>query len=219
MPARLAALLVLLPVAIPPRASAQGPGTSARRPASEPRLIVCFGDSLTAGLGAPPGESYPDFLGRRLEAAGYHFRVLNRGVSGETTKDGLARLPAILALKPAIVVLAFGGNDGLRGLPLAATRSNLDAMISALRASGSQVVLGGITLPPNYGPDYIQAFDAIYADLAHRYRLRWTPFLLEQVIGRPGSMQADGIHPTAQGNAQVAENVFALLRPLLGARR
>ena len=120
-------------------------------------VIVAFGDSLTAGYGAAPGESYPDYLQRDLDQAGYHYRVANLGISGNTTKDGVDRLKDVLALKPKVVIVAFGGNDGLRGLPIDATRKNLDQIVSTLTASGTKVVLGGITLPPNYGPDYIRA--------------------------------------------------------------
>jgi acyl-CoA thioesterase-1 len=114
-------------------------------------LVVCFGDSLTAGYGTGPGESYPDYLQQDLDAQGYHYRVVNEGISGNTTKDGINRIDSILALKPAVVVVEFGGNDGLRGLPIEESRANLDTIIGKLKASGSKVVIAGITLPPNYG--------------------------------------------------------------------
>jgi acyl-CoA thioesterase-1 len=178
-------------------------------------VIVAFGDSLTAGLGTSPGESYPDYLQRDLDQAGYRYRVANLGVSGNTTKDGVDRLKDVLALKPAVVVVAFGGNDGLRGLPIDATRKNLDQIVSTLTASGAKVVLGGITLPPNYGPDYIKQFNETYALLAKKFHAPLLPFLLIKVYGTPGSMQADGIHATAQGNQQVARNLLPLVTPLL----
>ncbi len=115
-------------------------------------VIVAFGDSLTAGYGAPRGESYPDYLQRDLDQAGYHYRVANLGISGNTTKDGVDRLKDVLALKPSLVIVAFGGNDGLRGLPIDATRNNLDEIVSTLTASGTKVVLGGITLPQTTAP-------------------------------------------------------------------
>jgi acyl-CoA thioesterase I len=178
-------------------------------------VIVAFGDSLTAGYGAASGESYPDYLQRDLDQAGYHYRVANLGVSGNTTKDGVDRVKDVLALKPAVVILAFGGNDGLRGLPIDATRKNLDQIVSTLTASGTRVVLGGITLPPNYGPDYIEKFNESYALLAKKFHAPLLPFLLIKVYGTQGSMQADGIHATAQGNQQVARNLMPLVTPLL----
>jgi acyl-CoA thioesterase-1 len=183
--------------------------------AAEAPVIVCFGDSLTAGYGVEPGHTYPDNLQKLLDAHGYHYRVVNKGVSGNTTKDGTDRLKDVLALHPHIVVLEFGGNDGLRGLPLASTRQNLEALMTAFQKAGTKVLLAGITLPPNYGPDYIQQFNSIYTSLAKKYNTPLIPFLLKDVYGIPGSMQEDGIHPTAQGCRQVAENVFQALRPLL----
>jgi acyl-CoA thioesterase-1 len=178
-------------------------------------VIACFGNSLTAGYGVSPGHSYPDELQKLLDVRGYHYRVANLGVSGNTSKDGTDRLKDVLALHPQIVILEFGGNDGLRGLPLNATKQNLEAMIAALQKAGVKVVLAGITLPPNYGPDYIQQFNNIYTSLAKKYRTPLIPFLLQSVYGVPGSMQEDGIHPTAQGCRQVALNVFQALRSLL----
>ena len=178
-------------------------------------MIVAFGDSLTAGYGTDTGNSYPDFLERDLNAKGFHYRVVNAGISGYTTKDGLDRLDDVLALKPALVIVAFGGNDGLRGLPIESTRRNLDRIVSTLQHAGVKVVLGGITLPPNYGADYIRQFNETYALLARQYRVPLLPFLLKDVYGVPGSMQADGIHATAQGNQQVARNLLPLITPLL----
>ncbi len=178
-------------------------------------VIVAFGDSLTAGYGADPGDSYPDYLQKDLNANGYRYQVINQGISGNTTKDGVDRLQDALHLKPVLVIVAFGGNDGLRGLPIASTRENLDRIVSTLLDSGAKVVLGGITLPPNYGPDYIRQFNQTYALLAARYHVPMLPFLLKDVYGVPGGMQADGIHATDQGNAQVAKNLLPLIVPLL----
>ncbi|HTZ60425.1 MAG TPA: arylesterase [Acidobacteriaceae bacterium] len=178
-------------------------------------VIVAFGDSLTAGYGADPGQSYPDYLQNDLEAKGYHYQVINQGISGNTTKDGVDRLQDVLQLKPVLVIVAFGGNDGLRGLPIASTRENLDRIVSTLLHSGAKVVLGGITLPPNYGPDYIHQFNQTYALLAAKYHVPMLPFLLKNVWGVPGDMQADGIHATDQGNAQVAKNLLPLIVPQL----
>jgi acyl-CoA thioesterase-1 len=178
-------------------------------------LIVCFGDSLTAGYGTDPGNSYPDFLQADLDARGYHYRVVNEGISGNTTKDAIARLDHILALKPAIVVVELGGNDGLRGLPIADSRANLDKIVATLKASGARVALAGITLPPDYGPDYIKQFDATYTLLAKKYHVPMLPFLLQGVYGVPGMMQADQTHATAAGNKIVASSVLPLVLPLL----
>ncbi len=186
-----------------------------RAGAADTPVIACFGDSLTAGYGVEPGHTYPDGLQKLLDGHGYHYRVVNKGISGNTSKDGSDRLKDVLALHPRIVVLEFGGNDGLRGLPLSATKQNLEEMITTLQKAGTKVLLAGITLPPNYGPDYIQQFNSIYASLAKKYNTPLIPFLLKDVYSVPGSMQEDGIHPTAQGCRQVAANVFEALRPLL----
>jgi len=185
-------------------------------PAKDTRpLIVCFGDSLTAGYGADEGASYPDFLQKDLDQAGYHYRVVNEGISGNTTKDGLERLAGVEAMKPAVVVLEFGGNDGLRGLNVQTTRTNIGIMIQGLKASGAKVALAGITLPPDYGPDYVKTFTANYPTLAKKYDVPLLPFLLDHVYGVPGMMQDDRTHATAAGNEIVAKNVLELVEPLL----
>jgi acyl-CoA thioesterase-1 len=178
-------------------------------------VIAAFGDSLSAGFGVEPGKSYPDDLQRLLDAAGYKYRVANLGVSGDTTTDGVERLPALLAAHPVIVILEFGGNDGLRGLPVAAASQNLAAMIEAISKSGATILLAGMTLPRNYGPEYIQSFEKMYSDLAKRYKLARIPFLLEGVGGHADLTQPDGIHPTAAGAEIVATNVVKYLEPLL----
>lgn len=178
-------------------------------------MIICFGDSLTAGYGAAPGHSYPDYLQQLLDSRGYHYRVLNMGVSGNTTKDGVARVKNVIAAHPSIVVVEFGGNDGLRGLPITATRANLDTIISTLQHAGIKVALAGITLPPDYGQDYIQSINESYVLAAKKFNVPLLPFILEHVYTVPGAMQEDGIHPTAKGAELVAENVFSLIRPLL----
>ncbi|MGD0438043.1 MAG: arylesterase [Bryobacteraceae bacterium] len=183
-------------------------------PDSRP-VIVAFGDSLTAGFGAEPGNSFPDYLQKELDRSGLRWRVANAGVSGDTTTDGVNRLDEALREKPRIVIVEFGGNDGLRGLPIETTRANLDQMVTTLRRAGATVVLAGMTLPPNYGPQYIRQFENIYIDLAAKYKLARIPFLLEGVATRPNLMQRDGLHPTAQGNAMVAQTVFHALKPLL----
>jgi acyl-CoA thioesterase-1 len=144
--------------------------------------------------------------------------VVNAGISGDTTAGGLTRLPNVVAMKPAIVILELGGNDGLRGLTLKQTRENLETMIQGLQKAGAKVVLAGITLPRNYGPDYIQDFEQNYKDLAAKYKLPFMPFLLEGVALNAKTenlMQADGIHARPEGNQIVAENVFQVLKPVL----
>jgi acyl-CoA thioesterase I len=210
-------LLSIATTTVPPTTVAPpAEATNADAPASDSRpVIVCFGDSLTAGLGTEPGESYPDDLQKLLDTQGYHYRVANAGVSGETTKDGVERLDHVVAKKPKIVVLEFGGNDGLRGLPLEQTQDNLAEMIETLQKSGARVALAGISLPPEYGPDYIAKINAIYPALAKKYHVRLLPFLLKDVYGVPGDMQEDGHHATAKGNKQVAMNVENLIKPML----
>jgi acyl-CoA thioesterase I len=205
-----------------PETAAPASDSAAPSPASDATtvldgrpVIIAFGDSLTAGYGADPGDSYPDYLQKDLDAKGYHYQVVNQGISGNTSKDGVDRLEDALRLKPVLVIVAFGGNDGLRGLPIASTRANLDRIVSTLLNSGAKVVLGGITLPPNYGPDYIRQFNQTYALLAAKYHVPMLPFLLENVYGVEGGMQADGIHATDQGNEQVAKNLLPLIAPLL----
>jgi acyl-CoA thioesterase I len=178
-------------------------------------VIVCFGDSLTAGYGVEPALNYPADLQKSLDEAGYRYRVVNQGVSGDTTKDGLERVGVVLAKRPQIVVLEFGGNDGLRGLPIDGTKRNLAAMIAQLQRGGAKVALAGISLPPQYGQEYIAKFNAMYPALAKQYRVPLLPFLLVDVYGVDGDIQEDGIHPTAQGAKQVAANVQRLIEPLL----
>jgi acyl-CoA thioesterase-1 len=178
-------------------------------------VVVCFGDSLTAGLGTGPGQSYPDYLQTDLDQLHYHYRVDNEGVSGNTTKDGVERLPEVLALHPAVAVVEFGGNDGLRGLRIEDTRANLDQIVSTLQGAGIKVALAGITLPPDYGPDYIRQFNETYTVLAKKYHVPMLPFLLKDVYGVPGMMQRDQTHATAKGNQVVARNVVPLVTPLL----
>ncbi len=202
-----------------PRA-AGSPGSS--RPAAKREaaagtrpVIVCFGDSITAGFGVDRDQSYPALLQKELDRAGYRYRVVNLGESGDTTQDGLARLSLALERKPRIVVLEFGANDGLRGQPVSVSEQNLARMIEAIQKTGARVVLAGITLPPNYGPAYITKFDAMYPDLAKRYKLPLIPFLLAGVAGNARLMQDDGLHPNAEGTPIVTQNVWKVIQPLL----
>jgi len=177
--------------------------------------IVAFGDSLTAGLGVATADSYPTQLQRRLDEEGFRYRVINAGVSGDTTAGGLRRVNWVLSSEPSIVVLELGGNDGLRGLRLEETRSNLEEIIRRLQDRKVTIVLAGMKLPPNYGADYTTRFESLYGELAGRYRVALIPFFLEGVAARPTLNQADGIHPTAQGYRVVTGNVFSTLVPLL----
>ena len=189
---------------------------SVPQPPSDGRpVIAAFGDSLSAGFGAEPGKSFPDYVQKLVDQAGYRYRVFNAGMSGDTTSDGVERMPEVRALNPAIVILEFGGNDGLRGLPVTTTKANLAQMIDGLQKSGAKVLLAGMTLPRNYGPEYIASFEKVYVELEAQYKVPRIPFLLEGVGGVARLMQRDGIHPTAQGNAIVAKTVFRYLEPML----
>ena len=184
---------------------------------ADPRhVLLVFGDSLSAGFGLEAGLSFPDFLQKKLDAEHYPWHVVNQGISGDTTEGGVARLDSAIALKPEIVVLELGGNDGLRGLPLETTRDNLNQMIVAFQKSGAKVVLAGMTLPPNYGPDYIHKFEKIYRDLATRHKTILIPFLLADIITSDlRYIQHDGIHPTAEGCEILAGTVLRAVKPLL----
>lgn len=185
------------------------------RAANPQRTLVCFGDSITAGYGLDADKSYPAALEGLLSKRGYHYHVINQGVSGNTTKDAVARVNSIVALHPEVVVVEFGGNDGLRGLPLDTTRKNLDSVLTTLEASKIRVLLVGITLPPNYGADYIQTFNAIYRDAANKHHIALMPMLYDHIYTVPGTIQEDGIHPTAKGSELIAEHMAPLLIPLL----
>lgn len=188
--------------------------TRKAEPDSRP-VILAFGDSLTAGYGVEPGESYPDQLQRLLDEHGYAYRVINQGISGDTTDGGASRLDAALLLKPEIVILELGANDGLRGLPLERTRSNLDLMINSFQGEGAKVILAGMTLPRNYGAAYVRGFERIFRDLARQRGVTLIPFFLEGVAMNPELMQPDALHPNAAGCRKVAELVFHHLEPLL----
>ena len=186
--------------------------------AAEPRTIVFFGDSLTAGYGLEdPAEAFPALIQQKIDAAGRPWRVVNAGLSGETTAGGLRRLDWIMRQPIGIFVLELGANDGLRGIPPEASRSNLQAMIDRIRTRYPNVVivLAGMQLPPNLGPEYIRQFATMYPELAKKNHALLIPFLLEGVGGEPGLNQADGIHPNAEGHKIVAETVWKILLPLL----
>ena len=178
-------------------------------------VIVAFGDSLTAGLGVEPDQNYPAKLQVKIDGNGYGYRVVNAGISGETSSQGLNRLEAIRALHPAVVIVEFGANDGLRGLPVAATRQNLEEIVNGFLEGGTEIVIAGMQMPPNYGPEYTKAFHSIFTDVAAKYHTALVPFFLEGVGGHPELNQGDGIHPTAKGYDIVVENVWNTLEPVL----
>jgi acyl-CoA thioesterase-1 len=178
-------------------------------------VIVAFGDSLTAGQGVPFDRSYPSQLQAELDRRGYKYRVVNAGISGDTTAGGVSRLQAVLAHKPEVVVLELGPNDALQGKPLDVMKQNLTAMIEKLQAEKVQVVLAGMQIPPNYGPEYTETFRKTFVELAEQYKLPLIPFFLDGVAAKPELNQMDGIHPTADGYVYVVQNVMATLEPLL----
>ncbi len=203
-----------------PQPVSEAPTTPSPAPAPEKpdtrKVLVVFGDSLAAGYGLNAGQSFPDDLQKKLDAEHLPWHVVNLGISGDTTEGGVSRMDSAPSLKPSIVLLELGGNDGLRGLPLTVTRKNLETMITTFQGAGAKVVLAGITLPPNYGPAYIQNFDKIYTDLASEHHLTFLPFLLVDIITKDlHYLQRDGIHPTAEGAEIVSGTVYRTLQPLL----
>jgi acyl-CoA thioesterase-1 len=179
------------------------------------RVIVALGDSLTAGLGVASDEAYPALLQARLSQAGFDYRVVNAGVSGDTSAGGRRRLEWILRTRPEIVIVALGGNDGLRGLPVLALRDNLTVIVTRLRDAGARVLLVGMRVPPNYGAAYARDFAEAFDIVARRTSVAFLPFLLDGVAGDPTLNQPDGIHPNAAGQRAIAERVWLALRPLL----
>ena len=186
--------------------------------AAERPLLVCYGDSITAGYGLQSGQSFPDALQRDLDAQGFHYKVSNQGTSGATTKDAVANLRSILALHPAVVIVEFGGNDGLRGRPLSETRRNLDQVLTTLEAAHVKTLLAGITLPPNYGQEYIRQFDQLFRELAAKHHTAFVPMIYKDLIHVPGTIQPDGIHPSAKGSQIIARSLLPALTPLLKSR-
>jgi acyl-CoA thioesterase-1 len=187
-----------------------GPLLAAERP-----VLACFGDSITAGYGLPAGQSYTDALQRDLDSRGYHYKIANLGTSGATTKDAVASLHSVLLLHPTVVIVEFGGNDGLRGLPPEQTRRNLDQVLTALESAHIKILLAGITLPPNYGSEYIHSFEQIFRDLAARHHSTFVPMLYKDLVHVPGAIQPDGIHPTTKGAEIIARTLLPALTPLL----
>jgi acyl-CoA thioesterase-1 len=188
------------------------PEANTNRPA-----ILVLGDSLAAGLGVDPGEAYPALLQKKVDAAGLNFAVINGGVSGDTSAGGLRRINWYLRRKIDVLILELGGNDGLRGVPPGATRTNLQAIIDTAKKTWPdlKIVIAGMRLPPNLGREYTDAFEKIFPALARENRAALVPFLLEGVGGRPELNATDQMHPTAEGHQIVAENVWKILKPLL----
>ena len=178
-------------------------------------IILAFGDSLTAGSGLPAGSGYPEMLQEELDKRGYAYRVINAGIGGDTTGGGVARVQNAIRLKPEIVILELGGNDGLRGIPVEVMQANLDELAAAFKDAGARVVLGGMTLPRNFGPDYISAFEQVYRSVAKKHDVILMPFFLEGVGGDPRLNLEDGIHPNEAGYRIVVANVLKYVEPLL----
>lgn len=211
--ALLAAWLAL--AGAPGARAADPPGADTNRPA-----VLVLGDSLAAGLGVDPGEAYPALLQKKADAAGLNFEVINGGISGDTSAGGLSRVHWYLRRKIEVLILELGGNDGLRGVPLAATRTNLQAIIDTAKKAcpDLRIVIAGMRMPPNLGQDYTDAFEKIFPALARENHAALVPFLLEGVGGKPDLNAPDQIHPTAEGHRIVAENVWKILGPMLEAK-
>jgi acyl-CoA thioesterase I len=189
--------------------------TSADAAASKPVILV-MGDSLSAGYGVSVDSTWVALLERRLAAQGYGYRVVNASVSGETSGGARGRLPHALQLhRPAIVIIELGGNDGLRGLPLAQVRSNFEFMIERVKAASAQPVLVGMRMPPNYGAAYAEQFHAMYGELAAKYDAPLVDFFLDGIALDPALMQADGIHPTARAQPKLLDNLWPALQKTL----
>jgi acyl-CoA thioesterase-1 len=183
---------------------------------AESPVILVLGDSLSAGYGIPVEKGWVSLLQRRLVERGFPYRVVNASISGDTTSGGLSRLPAALELhRPAIVVLELGANDGLRGQPPMAMSRNLSRMIERSQQAGARVLLAEMRIPPNYGPLYAQKFQATFGELAQHYAIPLIPFLLDGVAGNPALIQDDGLHPRAEAQPQILDNVWVVLEPAL----
>ncbi|MDQ5979726.1 MAG: Arylesterase [Verrucomicrobiota bacterium] len=185
--------------------------------AAETKTVIFFGDSLTAGYGVDPDEAYPALIQKKVDEARLPWRVVNAGLSGETSSGGLRRLDWILKQKVDIFVIELGGNDGLRGIPPATTRANLEAMVQRIRQRQPdvKVIIAGMQMPTNMGPEHTREFAAIFPEIARKTETVLIPFLLEGVGGVPSLNLPDGIHPTPQGHVIVADTVWKFLHPLL----
>jgi acyl-CoA thioesterase I len=191
------------------------PVAPARSEASRSPRVVVLGDSLTAGLGLSPDQAYPALLQRKLKELGYPFEVVNAGVSGDTSSDGLRRLDWALDGDVQVLILALGGNDGLRGLPPAQMEENLRRIVTRARQRGIAVLLVGMEAPPNFGERYAREFRSVFSDLAAANHLAFIPFLLDGVAGVATLNQSDGIHPTALGAQRIADTVWPSLEKMI----
>jgi acyl-CoA thioesterase I len=187
----------------------------ARPVSATERVIVALGDSLTAGFGVAPEEAWPALIETRLKREGYPYRVVNAGVSGDTTAGGLRRVDWVLRNRPDVAVVALGANDGLRGLGTDAMEANLRGIVERLRAGGARVLVAGMEVPPNYGAAYARAFRGVFPDVARRTGAALMPFLLDGVAADPRLNLSDGIHPNAAGHRAIAEHVWPYLIALL----
>jgi len=205
------------PAADKPAATTAPAATAATPPAAAKKRLLFFGNSLTAGLGVEPEEAFAGLIGQKIDSLGLPYDVINAGLSGETTAGGRSRVGWILKQPVDVFVLELGGNDGLRGLPLSATRENLQGIVDTVRrrSPGAQIVLAGMQIPPNMGQTYSADFKAVFQEIATKNHLVLIPFLLEGVGGHSDLNQADGIHPTPAGHRIVARTVWAVLQPLL----
>ena len=179
-------------------------------------VILAFGDSLTAGYGLDREKAWPTLLQQQIDQTDMKYRVINAGISGETTAGGLARLPALLAReKPRLVILELGANDALRGLSLSQAKNNLERMIQMSKSAGAEVLLVGMRIPPNYGPAYARKFQQMYPDLARAHKTAFLPFLLEGVAGKFDLNLDDGLHPNAAGQRIIVKSVWKAVQPML----
>ncbi len=185
--------------------------------AARKKIVLFYGNSLTAGYGVEPSQAFPALIGQKIDSAGLDYTVVNAGLSGETTAGGKSRIGWVMRQPVAVFVLELGGNDGLRGLPVSATRQNLQAIIDTVRQKSPQatIVLAGMQIPPNMGTTYTKEFRSLFAELADKNQLILIPFLLEGVGGIPTLNQSDGIHPTPAGHKIVAATVWEILKPVL----
>jgi acyl-CoA thioesterase-1 len=211
LPARLLAVLLLSAAALLP-VSVTG--------AEQPHTLLVYGDSLSAAYGIAEEQGWVNLLRQKIHQQDLPYRVVNGSVSGETSSGGLARLPAMLeSYQPDLVILELGGNDGLRGLPVSNLKANLLAMVEMIKDSGARVLLAGIQIPPNYGPRYTEPFYQVFGDIAEQQNLALVPFLIDGIPQQPQLMQNDGIHPRAEAQAMILDNVWPTLEPLLKDRR
>jgi acyl-CoA thioesterase-1 len=212
---RRSALLAVLLVFVQPWSPVPAAPATPQRP-----VVLVVGDSLSAGYGITPEESWVTLLGQRLRTEGYGYQVVNASISGDTTTGGLRRLPRSLAShQPAVVIIELGGNDGLRGTPINVMRGNLEQMIQLSREAGAQVILAGMQIPTNYGGQYTRAFAEVYPELAKKYSIPLVPFFLDGVALDPTLIQPDGIHPTAEAQPKLLANVWPVLKPELKPAR